>query len=171
MAFSKPLVALLLMLAATAMCAAGQGHGLGQGVAPPSCSDHKVTVQNLCDHDLRLDIEPLANSFPLFHNGYLLPRGTHREFAVCAWTGRVKLYGANTVEFHFGHEGGAWYQLTPAAGQQSSSTIPVSCTPHGHPLQGHCPTAGCNEDKCFEHSVPGGNCHGVSEMKIVYCST
>ncbi|CAM0949461.1 unnamed protein product [Alopecurus aequalis] len=162
MAFSRPL-ALLLVLAASAMCAAGQ-----QGQAPPSCSGHKVTVQNLCDHDLRLDIEPLANSYPIFNNGYLLPRGTHREFPVCAWTGRVKVYGANMVEFHFGHEGGAWYQLTPG---QSRSTIPVSCTPHGHPLQGHCPTAGCTRARCFENSVPGGNCHGVSEMKIVYCST
>ncbi|KAM0855760.1 hypothetical protein ACQ4PT_049549 [Festuca glaucescens] len=160
MAFSKALVALLLALAATAVSVAGQSQ-------PPSCDGHKVTVQNLCDHDLRLNIEPLANSKLLFSNGYLLPRGTHREFPVCAWTGRVKLYGADMVEFHLGHEGGGWYQLTPGP---TKSTIPVSCTPHGK-LQGHCPTAGCTRSKCFEHSVPGGNCHGVSEMKIVYCST
>ena len=91
MAFSKPLATLLLVLAATAMCAAGQGQ-------PPSCNGHKVTVQNLCDHDLHLDIEPLANSYPLFSNGYLLPRGNHREFPVCAWTGRVKTSGAKMVD-------------------------------------------------------------------------
>ncbi|CAM0949460.1 unnamed protein product [Alopecurus aequalis] len=162
MAFSRPL-ALLLVLAASAMCAVGQ-----QGQAPPSCNGHKVTVQNLCDHDLKMYIEPLANSYPLFNNGYHLPRGTHREFSVCAWTGRVKTYDAAVVEFHLGHEGGAWYQLTT---DQSNAYIPVSVTPHGNPLLGHCPAAGCRTGKCFQSSGPGGDCHGVTEMKIVYCST
>ena len=165
MAFSRPLIsALLLVLAASATCAAGQqGHQ-----APAGCNGHKVTVQNLCNHDVTLYIEPLANSYPLFSNGYHLHRGTHREFPVCAWTGRVKTYGAAVVEFHFGHEGGAWYQLTT---DQANADIAVSITPHGHPLLGHCPAAGCRRGKCFKSSGPGGDCHGVSEMKIVYCST
>jgi hypothetical protein len=164
MAFSKALVALLVVaLAATAMCAAGQGQ-----YQPRTCNGHKVTVQNLCDHDLKLDIEPLAHSDALFHNGYILPHHVHREFQVCAWTGRFKAYGAAMVEFHFGHEGGAWYQLTS---DQPATDVPVSVTPHGHPLLGDCPAAGCRRGKCFSRSTPGGNCHGVSEMKIVYCST
>uniref|UniRef100_A0ACD5YM18 Uncharacterized protein n=2 Tax=Avena sativa TaxID=4498 RepID=A0ACD5YM18_AVESA len=161
MAFSKALVSVVvLVLAASAMCAAGQYQ------AP--CNGHKVTVQNLCDHDLKLDIEPLANSNLLFNNGYVLPRHQHKEFQVCAWTGRFKTAGAAMVEFHFGHEGGAWYQLTT---DQANANIPVSCTPHGHPLLGECPAAGCRRGKCFSRSTAGGNCHGVSEIKIVYCST
>ena len=158
MAFSKPLALFLVALAAAAMSAAGQQQG---------CS-RKVTVQNLCSRDLNLGIEPLANSPHLFPNGYALRQGTHTEYPVCTWTGRISTQGAPVVEFHLGQDGGAWYQVSTA---QADGGVRVSVTPHGRPLQGHCPTAGCSRGHCFEHSVPGGNCHAVDEIKIVYCST
>ncbi|KAI4987369.1 hypothetical protein ZWY2020_020169 [Hordeum vulgare] len=127
MAASKPLALLLLVaLSAMAMSAAGQG-----------CGGHKVTVQNLCGHDLNLGIAAVADS-----------------------------KGAAVAKFHLGHDGGAYYEVST---DQANMPIRVSVTPHGSPLQGHCPTAGCNSgNHCFEHSVPGGNCHGVTEIKIVY---
>ncbi|EMS49169.1 hypothetical protein TRIUR3_24199 [Triticum urartu] len=74
--------------------------------------------------------------------------------------------GAAVAEFHMDHEGGAYYEVST---NQASMSVRVSVTPHGSPLQGHCPTAGCDTgNHCFEHSVPGGNCHGVTEIKIVY---
>ncbi|XP_037456156.1 uncharacterized protein LOC119326636 [Triticum dicoccoides] len=159
MASSKPLAVLLLVvvaLCATAMTAAGQG----------SCNGHKVTVQNLCGHDLTLGIEARSNSKALFPNGYLLPSGKHESFDVCAWTGSVSAQGAAVAEFHMDHEGGAYYEVST---DQASMPVRVSVTPHGSPLQGHCPTAGCDTgNHCFEHSVAGGNCHGVTEIKIVY---
>jgi hypothetical protein len=156
MAFSKPLALLLaLAVAATATCASGQ----------QDCSGHKVTVQNLCGHDLNLGIAPVADSKLLFSNGMLLPHGRHQSFDVCAWTGSVSAQGAAVAKFHLGHDGGAYYEVST---DQANAAVRVSVTPHGNPLLGHCPTAGCNADKCFEHSVAGGNCHGVSEMKVVY---
>ena len=159
MASTKPLALLLLVfvaLCATAMTAAGQG----------SCNGHKVTVQNLCGHDLTLGIEARSNSKPLFPNGYLLPSGKHESFDVCAWTGSVSAQGAAVAEFHMDHEGGAYYEVST---DQASMSVRVPVTPPGSPLQGHCPTAGCDTgNHCFEHSVPGGNCHGVTEIKIVY---
>ncbi|KAF7070878.1 hypothetical protein CFC21_076318 [Triticum aestivum] len=161
MAFPKPLAALLLAvaLAATAMSAAGQD--------PQNCKpSRKVTVQNLCGKDLYLGIEPLANSKLLYSPGYLLRHGTHVSYDVCSWTGRVKVQDAVVTEFHIGYDGGAWYQVST---DQSHMPIRVSITPHGHPLKDHCPTAGCNSGgHCFEHSVPGGKCHGVDEIKIVF---
>ncbi|KAE8780230.1 hypothetical protein D1007_46622 [Hordeum vulgare] len=161
MAFSKPLAALLLAvaLAATAMSAAGQD--------PQNCKPSRnVTVQNLCGKDLSLGIEPLANSKLLYSPGHLLRQGTHVSFTVCSWTGRVKVQDAVVTEFHLGYDGGAWYQVST---DQSRMPIRVSITPHGHPLKDHCPTAGCTSGgKCFEHSVPGGKCHGVDEIKIVF---
>ncbi|KAI4982246.1 hypothetical protein ZWY2020_022738 [Hordeum vulgare] len=144
------------LCATTAMPAA-----TGQG----SCDGHKVTVQNLCGHDLNLGIEALSNSKALFPNGWLLPSGKHESFDV-RLDGRVSAQGAAVAEFHLDHEGGAYYEVST---DQASMSVRVSVTPHGAPLQGHCPTAGCDTGgHCFEHSVPGGNCHGVTEIKIVY---
>lgn len=160
--FSKPVATLLLVAAALTAAAAAAGQD--------SCGGHKVTVQNLCGHDLRMDIEQLANSKLLYSPGWVLRNGQHAEFPVCAWTGRVKAPGAPVVEFHMGYDGGAWYQVST---DQSAMPVRVSVTPHARspkePLQGHCPTAGCSGgNHCFEHAVPGGNCHAVSEIKIVY---
>ncbi|KAI4962514.1 hypothetical protein ZWY2020_031025 [Hordeum vulgare] len=156
MAFSKPpaLLPLLVALSATAMLAAGQG-----------CGGHKVTLHNLCGQDLKLNLEEVANSMVLFPNGWVLPDGKHASFDVCAWTGDVLAAGAAAAKVHLGHDGGAYYEVST----QQSGPVRVSVTPHGSPLQGHCPTAGCNGgNHCFDHSVPDGNCHGVTEMKIVY---
>ncbi|EMS65795.1 hypothetical protein TRIUR3_11614 [Triticum urartu] len=155
MAFSKPPALLLLVaLSATAMLAAGQG-----------CGGHKVTVQNLCGQDLKLSLEEVAHSAALFPDGWVLPDGKHGSFDVCAWTGGVLAPGAAVAKVHLGHDGGAYYEVST----QQSGPIRVSVTPHGSPLRGHCPTAGCKGgDHCFEHSVPDGDCHGVIEMKIVY---
>ncbi|KAI4982258.1 hypothetical protein ZWY2020_022750 [Hordeum vulgare] len=159
-ASSKPLSLLLLLVALCATTAMPAATGQG------SCDGHKVTVQNLCGHDLNLGIEALSNSKALFPNGWLLPSGKHESFDVCAWTGRVSAQGAAVAEFHLDHEGGAYYEVST---DQASMSVRVSVTPHGAPLQGHCPTAGCDTGgHCFEHSVPGGNCHGVTEIKIVY---
>ena len=157
MAFSKPLGLLLAVLAATAMSAAGD-----------NCPQkRKITVQNLCGHDLALTLTPLANSPSLFGSGYVLRHGTHAEFPVCIWTGRLSAPGAPVAEFHVAPDGGAWYQVSNA----QSGPVRVSVTPHGQPLQGHCPTAGCaDHGRCFAFSVPGGNCHSVDELKIIYYS-
>uniref|UniRef100_M8BVX3 Uncharacterized protein n=1 Tax=Aegilops tauschii TaxID=37682 RepID=M8BVX3_AEGTA len=128
-----------------------------------------------------------SNSKALFPNGWLLPSGKHESFDVCAWTGSVSAQGAAVAKFDIDHEGGAYYEnVTKKSGgppaipcppspppvvstDQGSMPIRVSVTPHGTPLQGHCPTAGCDTGHhCFEHFVPGGNYHGVTEIKIVY---
>ncbi|XP_044410294.1 uncharacterized protein, partial [Triticum aestivum] len=97
---------------------------------------------------------------------YLLPSGKHESFDICAWTGSVSAQGAALAEFHMDHKVRAYYEVST---DQASMPVRVSVTPHGSPLQGHCPTARCNTgNHCFEHSVPGGNCHGVTEIKIVY---
>lgn len=161
MAFSKPLALLLLAaLAATAM---------GAYSPAPCTSGRKVTVQNLCGQDLKIEVEPLANSKSLLNNNFLLRHGHHESFDLCSWTGRVKTADPNlapVAEFHIGPDSGAWYQVST---DQSRYAVRVSITPHGHPLRDHCPTAGCSTGgHCFAFSVPGGKCHGVEEIKVVY---
>ncbi|TVU49651.1 hypothetical protein EJB05_00974, partial [Eragrostis curvula] len=153
---SKVSAALLLVVLSAAMPSA-----LGDG----GCGGRKVTIQNLSGRDLLLKLEPLANS-PLFFpvSGYLLRHGTHAEFPVCIWTGRLKAPDAPTAEFHIGPEGGAWY-MAPVA---QTTPVRVSVTPHGK-LDGHCPAVGCrNAGVCFKDQVPGGNCHHVDELKFIY---
>lgn len=161
---SKPVLMLLLIVTA----AAAMGGAAAQG-SQATCNGHKVTVQNLCGHDLKMDeLTPVADSKVLFPAGWVLPNNQHAEFAVCAWTGRLRAPGAVEVDLHLGHEGGAYYSVSTA---QNGMPIRVSVTPHGSPLQGHCPTAGCNSGgHCFEYSVPGNKCSGVTEMKVVYYS-
>lgn len=136
-----------------------------------TCS-RKITVQNLCGRDLMLTLEPLANSPHLFNGaGYLLRHGTHAEFPVCYWTGRLHAPQAPTAEFHVGPDGGAWY-MAPVA---QSTPVRLTVTPHtdrAHgALQGHCPAVGCaNHGQCFQSAVPGGNCANVDELKIIYYS-
>ncbi|KAF0887604.1 hypothetical protein E2562_002321 [Oryza meyeriana var. granulata] len=162
MAISKAQLALLAVaMAATAMSAAGAY----TGCAKP----RKVTVQNLCGRDLALSEQPLANSGQLFGAGFVLRHGTHAEFPTCLWTGRVSAPGAALVEFHVGPDGGAWYQVD---NKQAGAPVKVTVTPHGAPLQGHCPAAGCRDHgQCFADAVPGGNCHAVDELKIIYYSS
>ncbi|KQJ86241.1 uncharacterized protein LOC100822077 [Brachypodium distachyon] len=159
MAFSKPLL-LLLLIAAAAMSAAAQGG------SQATCNGHKVTVQNLCGQELRMEsIQPVADSKVLFNPGWVLPNNQHAEFPVCAWTGRLKAVGAVEVDIHLGHDDGAYYKVSTA---QSGTRCRVSVTPHGK-LAGTCPTAGCAAGgKCFQHESPKGDCRGVTEIKIVY---
>ncbi|BAH95743.1 uncharacterized protein [Oryza sativa Japonica Group] len=163
MAISK----LQLALLAAAMAAAAispTASGAYTGCATP----RKVTIQNLSGRDLPLSETPLANSGALFGAGYVLRHGTHAEFTTCLWTGRVAAPGAAVVEFHVGPDGGAWYQVD---NRQAGSPVKVTVTPHGRPLQGHCPAAGCRGGgQCFADAVPGGNCHAVDELKIIYYS-
>jgi hypothetical protein len=139
--------------------------------ASAACS-RKITVQNLCGQELKLTLEPLANSPHLFSGSvYTLRHGTHAEFPVCYWTGRLHAPGAPTAEFHVGPDGGAWYKAP--VGQ--SSPVRVTVTPHtdrAHgSLHGHCPAVGCaDHGRCFQHDVPGGNCANVDELKIIYYS-
>ncbi|KAL5225608.1 hypothetical protein ABZP36_012247 [Zizania latifolia] len=161
MAISKAQVAVLVVvvMAATAMMSPASGAYTGCG------QTRKVTVQNLCGHDLALSEFPVANSAPLFGPGFVLRHGTHAEFQVCSWTGSVSAPEAAPVEFHVGPDGGAWYQVSNTQGGR----VRVTVTPHGYPLQGHCPAAGCRDHgQCFAHAVPGGNCHNVDELKIIY---
>ncbi|KAL5205755.1 hypothetical protein ABZP36_033964 [Zizania latifolia] len=156
MAISKALVALLVVVAMAAV-AMTPASGDYTGCPQP----RMVTVQNLCGHDLALAEFPVANSGHLFGPGFVLRHGTHAEYHVCSWTGSV----AAPVEFHVGPDGGAWYQVSNTQG----GSVRVTVTPHGRPLQGHCPAAGCRDHgQCFAHAVPGGNCHNVDELKIIY---
>ncbi|KAL6622460.1 hypothetical protein ACP70R_032339 [Stipagrostis hirtigluma subsp. patula] len=164
MALSSKQSMVAFVLAALAAAAAAAGY---PGCPAPS---RKITVQNLCGRDLPVTVTMLGSSSPLFGastNVRVIRRGTHETFAVCAWTGRLDTAGAAQVEFHVGSErGGAWYQA-PAA--QPGMAVPVTVTPHGK-LQGSCPPVGCPvQGKCYGHTVWGGNCFNVDELKIVYC--
>uniref|UniRef100_A0A0A9DZZ7 Uncharacterized protein n=1 Tax=Arundo donax TaxID=35708 RepID=A0A0A9DZZ7_ARUDO len=171
MALSKQSVTLLLAVLAAAAAAAAASAGGGN----PACGHiRKITVQNLCGQDLPLTLEPLANSPHLFGAGYVLRRGTHAEFPVCWWTGRVHAPNAQSAEFHLGVDGGAWYMASNTQ-PGGAGAVPMTVTPHtdrAHgALQGHCPAVGCgNNGRCFAHAVPGGNCANVDELKIIYCS-
>ncbi|XP_062201815.1 uncharacterized protein LOC133904365 [Phragmites australis] len=164
LSFKLSVALLLAVLAAAAATAAAAG----------GCQKNKkITVQNLCGHDLPLTLTRLANSDPIFGdntNVHVLRHGTHAEFPVCWWTGRLDAPGAPQTEFHLGVDGGAWY-MAPNA--QPGQAVPVTVTPHTTrgALQGHCPAVGCpRHGVCFQHAVPGGNCHNVDEIKIIYCS-
>ncbi|KAL6622461.1 hypothetical protein ACP70R_032340 [Stipagrostis hirtigluma subsp. patula] len=166
MALSKQSVALLLaVLAAAAASPASADGGL------PCGHVRKITVQNLSGRDLWLTAVSLANSPHLFAP-FLLHHGTHAEFLVCSWTGRLHAVDAPTPEFHLGHDGGAWYM---APTDQAAGPVRVAVAPHTDPahgaLQGHCPAVGCAaHGQCFQHDVPGGNCANVDEIKIIYYS-
>uniref|UniRef100_A0A0D9Y0K2 Uncharacterized protein n=1 Tax=Leersia perrieri TaxID=77586 RepID=A0A0D9Y0K2_9ORYZ len=157
----------LLLLAAMAATAISTTSGAYTGCATP----RKITIQNLSGRDLHLTEQPLANSPSLFPAaGLVLRHGTHAEFPTCIWTGRVAApeAGAALVEFHVAPDGGAWYQVD---NKQYGAAVRVTVTPHGRPLQGHCPAAGCRDHgQCFADRVPGGNCHAVDELKIIYYS-
>ena len=131
----------------------------------------KITVQNLCAHDVALTLEPLANSPHLFNGAptYTLRPHSHAEFPVCWWTGRLHAPGAPTAEFHVGVDGGSFY-LT-ANKRQPGLAVPVIVSPHGAPLQGECPAVGCPvQGDCSAAQVPGGKCRNVQEIKVIYCS-
>jgi len=171
MAPSKPSSssAAALLLLAVAVLAASSTPVLADLTHANCAKNKKVTVQNLCTHDVTLTLEPLANSPPLFTGAYTLRPHSHAEFPVCWWTGRLHAGGdAATVEFHVGVDGGSFY-LAPNA--QPGQRVPVSVTPHGSPLQGRCPAVGCAiEGRCSVHQVPSGDCRNVQEMKIIYCN-
>ncbi|NP_001144080.1 hypothetical protein Zm00014a_041938 [Zea mays] len=164
MASPKPSSAALLLLAAAAVLALARAD-----LTHDNCvKNKKVTVQNLCSHDVTLTLEPLANSPPLFAGTYTLHPRSHAEFPVCWWTGRLRAPDAAQVEFHVGVDGGSFY-LAPNA--QPGQRVPVSVTPHGSPLQGRCPAVGCAiQGRCSVHQVPSGDCRNVQEMKIIYCN-
>lgn len=162
--------ALLLLLAAVAAVLAASTSPAAADLTHDNCAKNKkVTVQNLCTHDVTLTLEPLANSPALFTGAYTLHPHSHAEFPVCWWTGRLHAGAdAAAVEFHVGVDGGSFY-LAPNA--QPSQRVPVSVTPHGSPLQGHCPAVGCAiQGRCSVHQVPSGNCRNVQEIKIIYCN-
>ncbi|CAD6267403.1 unnamed protein product [Miscanthus lutarioriparius] len=170
MALSKPTSsAAALLLLAVAVLAASSTPVLADLTHANCAKNKKVTVQNLCTHDVTLTLEPLANSPPLFTGAYTLRPHSHAEFPVCWWTGRLHAGAdAATVEFHVAVDGGSFY-LAPNA--QPGQRVPVSVTPHGSPLQGRCPAVGCAiEGRCSVHQVPSGDCRNVQEMKIIYCS-
>lgn len=170
MAFSSSAAALLLLAAAAAAAAVLLPAALADVTQANCARNKKVTVQNLCTHDVTLTLEPLANSPALFTGGYTLHPHSHAEFPVCWWTGRLHAPGtdAAVVEVHVAVDGGSYYEATNA---QQGQRVPVSVTPHGSPLQGHCPAVGCAiQGRCSVHQVPSGNCRNVQEMKIIYCS-
>ncbi|CAN6334498.1 unnamed protein product [Urochloa humidicola] len=86
-------LALSLLLVAVLAAAAAQASAAG-GV--PACGQQvrKITLQNLCDHDLPLTLSPEAGSHELFGAGFVLHRGTHASFPVCSWAGRRAAGGA-----------------------------------------------------------------------------
>jgi hypothetical protein len=163
---SKLAVSLLLLAAAVAVLASPAA---AQTTHDNCAKNKKITVQNLCAHDVVVKLEPLANS-PNFFNGapsYTLHPHNHKEFPVCWWTGRFHADGAPTAEFHVGIDGGSFYLTSNTAG----AAVPVIISPHGAPLLGECPAVGCPvAGRCSVSQVPSGRCRNVQEIKVIYCS-
>ncbi|PAN21454.1 hypothetical protein PAHAL_3G467700 [Panicum hallii] len=167
-AVSKASAAALLVAAVAVLLAASAS---AQTTHDNCAKNKKITVQNLCAHDVALTLEPLANSPHLFNGAptYTLRPHSHAEFPVCWWTGRLKAPGAPTAEFHVGIDGGSFYLA--ANTRQPGLGVPVIVSPHGSPLQGECPAVGCPvQGPCSASQVPSGRCRNVQEIKVIYCS-
>jgi hypothetical protein len=167
-AVSKASAAALLVAAVAVLLAASAS---AQTTHDNCAKNKKITVQNLCAHDVALTLEPLANSPHLFNGAptYTLHPHSHAEFPVCWWTGRLKATGAPTAEFHVGIDGGSFYLA--ANTRQPGLGVPVIVSPHGAPLQGECPAVGCPvQGPCSASQVPSGRCRNVQEIKVIYCS-
>ncbi|CAL4898525.1 unnamed protein product [Urochloa decumbens] len=163
MASSKQSLALLLaVLAAAAAAPASAAAGV------PACGQvRKITVQNLCNHDLPLTLSLEAGSHELFAPGFVLRRGTHVSFPVCSWAGRLAAAGGaqarrrrrRRVVQRDLHPAGARHRRAargPARG--------------GGRLLGHCPAVGCGagHGRCARETAAGSDCRNVDEIKIIY---
>ncbi|CAN6329501.1 unnamed protein product [Urochloa humidicola] len=167
MASPSSKLALALLLAVTILAASTSAQTTHDNCA----KNKKITVQNLCAHDVALTLEPLANSPHLFNGApqYVLHPHSHAEFPVCWWTGRLHAPGAPTAEFHVGVDGGSFYLTSNT--RSPGQSVPVIVSPHGAPLLGECPAVGCPVDgKCSVSQVPSGRCRNVQEIKVIYCS-
>ncbi|KAF8776646.1 hypothetical protein HU200_003370 [Digitaria exilis] len=159
-----------LLMAVAVLAAAVSSPATAQLTHDNCAKDKKVTVQNLCAHDVTLTLEPLANSPHLFNGAaYTLHPHSHAEFPVCWFTGRLHVAGAATAEFHVGVDGGCFYLTSNT--RQPGQNVPVIVSPHGAPLLGECPAVGCPvEGRCSVSQVPSGRCRNVQEIKVIYCS-
>jgi len=84
---SSPAAAVLLLAVAVAAMLAASSTPVLADLTHANCAKNKkVTVQNLCSHDVTLTLEPLANSPALFAGAYTLHPHSHAEFPVCWWT-------------------------------------------------------------------------------------
>ncbi|KAF8776648.1 hypothetical protein HU200_003372 [Digitaria exilis] len=164
---TRSLALLLAVLAAASTAADSAGGVEGCGF---SGKVRKITVQNLCNHDLPLVVTPHAGSGRLFGEGFVLPRGRHQSFLVCSWAGQLAAAASPPVELRLGVDGGAWYsadftQLVP---------VHVTVTPHtdGGRLEGQCPVVGCEagHGRCSRHIAAGNDCRNVDELKIIFFS-